>query len=596
MSFRRHTALGTALLASLLLAQQPANLAGETARDETRPLPLTEPRPSPATVAAWKDHRFGMFIHFGLYSKLGGVWQGKQIDNGYSEQIMANAPIPRDQYAALARQFNPEHFDADAVVALAKAAGMRFIVITAKHHDGFAMFDTHQSDYNIVDATPYHRDIVKELSDACKRGGLAFGVYYSTIDWHAPTGSPYIEGNSNPISDAHASFNVAQLRELLTGYGPLSEIWFDMGKPTPEQSKRFVETVHGIQPQTMVSGRVFNYEGDFTVMGDNQVPKFAIDEPWQTPASIFADTWGYRSWEKRGDASAKIHEKLLELVTVVSRGGNYILNIGPEGDGSVVPFEADVLRGMGTWVHANGEAIFGTNGHAPAASPFRNLDFGFATLGQQKLYLIVSRLPADGHLSLPGVLPPTQFGKPYLLGSDSTRTGSVGLTPEGATVDLTPLASQLSGADLPVLVLPFSGTLAVRPSTTIRPGPGKEIQLAASTADRFLNFNGRGYEDPATVYKLRWFLATPPGRYHAELHYTRPPKPARMTLVVGDQHLPVTLPAGSGPGVWSADLTLVPGPTATGHDETIEITPTEPFYKGTALPVEIHELRLTPLR
>ena len=215
-----------------------------------------------------------MFIHFGLYSELGGVWQGRNIDNGYSEQIMANAPIARDDYAALAKQFDPKRFDADAIVALARSAGMKFIVVTAKHHDGFAMFGTRQSDYNIVQATPFHRDVVKELADACARGGLKFGVYYSTIDWHAPTGSPYVEGNSNPISDAHAKFNAAQLRELLTGYGPLSEIWFDMGKPTPEQSKLFAQTVHGLQPQTMVSGRVFNYEGDFTVMGDNEVPGF----------------------------------------------------------------------------------------------------------------------------------------------------------------------------------------------------------------------------------------------------------------------------------------------------------------------------------
>ena len=126
----------------------------------------------------------------------------------------------------------------------------------------------------------------------------------------------------------------------------------------------------------MVSGRVFNYEGDFTVMGDNEVPKFAIDEPWQTPASIFGETWGYRSWQKRGDPEAKVREKVLELVTVVSRGGNYILNIGPEGDGSVVPFEADVLRGMGEWVKAHGEAVFGR-----AVRRRRRRRFGRWTLG-----------------------------------------------------------------------------------------------------------------------------------------------------------------------------------------------------------------------
>ena len=235
--------IGGRLSAAVLAAGLMTGVASgqQRAVDGTKPLPASEPRPSAATVEAWKARRFGMFIHFGLYSELGGVWHGKNIDNGYSEQIMANAPIPRDEYAALAKSFDPEKFDADAIVALAKAAGMRFMVVTAKHHDGFAMFGTKQSDFNIVDATPYGKDVVKELAEACKRAGLKFGVYYSTIDWHAPTGSAYMEGNSNPISDAHAAFNAAQLRELLTGYGPLSEIWFDMGKPTPEQSKLFAQ-------------------------------------------------------------------------------------------------------------------------------------------------------------------------------------------------------------------------------------------------------------------------------------------------------------------------------------------------------------------
>ena len=204
-------------------AQAPSHHSSVLALDQPRPLP--GPRPTQATIEQWKDRKFGMFIHFGLYSTLGGVWDGKQIDNGYSEQIMANAPIPLDKYAGLAATFNPTRFDPDAIVALAKAAGMKFIVITAKHHDGFNMFHTQQTPYNIVDATPYHKDVVKQLEEACARAGMKFGVYYSSIDWHYPGASSYIEGNSNPIPPAHEDFNVAQLKELLTNYGPLSEIW-----------------------------------------------------------------------------------------------------------------------------------------------------------------------------------------------------------------------------------------------------------------------------------------------------------------------------------------------------------------------------------
>jgi alpha-L-fucosidase len=574
---------------AILFALATAAMGQNVVHDQTKPLPLSEPRPSAATVEAWKSRRFGMFIHFGLYSELGGVWNGKKINNGYSEQIMANAPIPRDQYAALAKSFDPEKFDADAIVALAKAAGMRFIVVTAKHHDGFAMFETKQSEYNIVDATPYHRDVVKELADACARGGLKFGVYYSTIDWHAPTGSAYIDGNSNPISDAHAAFNVAQLKELLTGYGPLSEIWFDMGKPTPEQSKLFAQTVHRLQPQTMVSGRVFNYVGDFTVMGDNEVPQFAIDEPWQTPASIFADTWGYRSWERRGEVTAKVQEKILELVTVVSRGGNYILNIGPEGDGSVVPFEADVLRGVGVWLKSNGDAVFGQGSLPPAASPFRSLDFGFATVSKDKLYLFVKNVPRDGKLHLPGVNKGVTFGDAYLLAGGAGASGKVVLNEGGAEVEAGSLLQGRSVGFMPVVVVPFSGRLKVRSAAIVAATADGSLTLDAARADRFLNYNGRGYEDPATTYKLRWEIEARPGRYKVAVHYAKSEKAGVMDLIAGTERTEIQTKAGQDAGVWTGEMTLPRG------TNSLELTPKEPFFKGDKLPVKVESVQLRPL-
>ena len=559
--------------------------------DPAKPLPASQPRPAPATVRAWQARRFGMFIHFGLYSQLGGVWKGKQIDNGYSEQIMANAPIQRDQYAAIAKSFDPKKFDAEAIVALAKAAGMKFIVVTAKHHDGFAMFSTRQSDFNIVEATPYHRDVVKQLADACARGGLKFGVYYSTIDWHAPTGSPYVVGNSNPISDAHAAFNAAQLKELLTGYGPLSEIWFDMGKPTPDQSRLFAQTVHRLQPQTMVSGRVFNYQGDFTVMGDNEVPQFAIDEPWQTPASIFDETWGYRSWQKRGDVKAKTEEKILELVKVASRGGNYILNIGPEADGSVVPFEAQVLEGMGQWLKTNREAIFGVDEVPPAASPFRNLDFGYATVSQNTLYLFVHHPPKDGTLLLPGVEPGVRFGKPRVLGqaADSPSAGRVVLDQQGAALSGVTLPA---AGFLPVVAIPFTGRLSVRPASLVLPAADQTLKLTPEHADKFLNYNGQGYEAPATLYKLRWPVAAKPGRYKVSLAYTRSAKQETFELVAGSRHVVVGTERGTGSAVWSGEVRLARG---EGGTQMVELTPREPFVKGTPLPVAIESVTLTPL-
>ena len=167
---------------------------------------------------------------------------------------------------------------------------MKFIVITAKHHDGFSLFGTKLSSYNVVDGSPYRRDVIKELAAAARAEGLSFGVYYSSIDWH--WGSVPDKQNNNPIPKELADFNLGQLVELCSNYGPLSEIWFDMGNPTPEQSKRWTDAVHTLQPDTMVSGRVFNHQGDFTVMGDNAIPDHRIDEPWQTPGSVYGDTSG----------------------------------------------------------------------------------------------------------------------------------------------------------------------------------------------------------------------------------------------------------------------------------------------------------------
>ena len=567
-----------------------ASAVGQLTRSPlTKPRPRSEPRPSASTVLAWQSRRFGMFIHFGLYSELGGVWQGKPVQNGYSEQIMANAPIPRDQYAELASTFDPEKFDPDAIVALAKAAGMRYIVITAKHHDGFAMFTTKQSDFNIVQASPYHRDVVKELADACARGGLKFGVYYSTIDWHAPTGSPYIEGNSNPISDAHAAFNAAQLKELMTGYGPLSEVWFDMGKPTPEQSKLFAETVHRLQAQTMVSGRVFNYEGDFTVMGDNEVPQFAIDEPWQTPASIFSDTWGYRSWQRSEDLQAKVQEKVTELVTVVSRGGNYILNIGPMGDGSVVPFEADVLRGVGDWLHREGEAVFGSGEGLLGPCPFKTLTFGYATVAPTKLYLFLKSVPKDGRLRLPGVQEGTTFGSPYLLHAPEVHAGTVERVKGGLEVRLTPTLQEETLPPMSVVVVPFSGELRVRPENTLFPDASGTMTLTPESADTFLNYNGGGYDDPGTRYKLRWHLVPKRGMYRVTLHYAEAADEGDLDLVSATHIVLVNTRRGTQDGVWTGLMSL------KGGDQELVITPREPFLKGTKLPVAIHEVTLRPV-
>ncbi|WP_329904176.1 alpha-L-fucosidase [Porphyromonas pogonae] len=345
----------------------------------------------------WHHNKYSMFIHYGLYSRLGGVWEGKPVTSGYSEQIFSFGVHFTDWYEEVARSFAPSAWNARDIVRLAQAAGMRSIVFTSKHHDGFCMYGTHTTPYNIVEATPLKRDVMKELADACHEAGMNFGVYFSLIDWHYPPAMPVSSHNADSITPMHHRYNMDQIREILTRYGSVSELWFDMGSMSPAQSREMYALVHRLQPACKVSGRLGNDYCDFSVMADNKLPEHQLDLPWQAAASIFSETWGYRSWQKRGNPEDKIREKLHDLVTVVARGGNYLLNIGPKGDGSVVPFEKQVLEGMGSWIKKYEFAIYGTE-----ANPYNKVfDWGEITRHGNKIYLFVRPQSMGATITLP---------------------------------------------------------------------------------------------------------------------------------------------------------------------------------------------------
>lgn len=318
-----------------------------------------------ARLAWFHEAKYGLFIHWGLYAVPAGTWNGQRVP-GLGEWIMNRARIPVREYEQLAPQFNPVKFKARDWVQLAKDAGMKYIVITSKHHDGFALYDSKVSSFDVVDATPFKRDILKELADACAKQGMRLGFYYSQAqDWHDPNGAgntwdfgpdekkdfdKYLRGKAEP-----------QVRELLTGYGPVALLWFDTPRMmTPERAQRFTDLVRAQQPNTLIDGRL-GVAGDYVTTGDNVIPPDVQSDAWEVPATI-NHTWGYKTYDLDWKSPGMITFK---LVDIVSKGGNYLLNVGPMADGVIPQPSQATLRAAGEWLKVNGEAVYGAG-----ATPF----------------------------------------------------------------------------------------------------------------------------------------------------------------------------------------------------------------------------------
>ena len=397
----------------------------------------------------FRDARFGMFIHWGPYSALGGEYHGKPV-GWIAEWIQHTARIPMKEYSDDARSFKPVKFDAHEWVSIARNAGMKYIAITSKHHDGFCMWDTHLTDYNIVHWGGFGRDPIAELSKECRKQGLRFGIYYSVRDWHHPdwalryahlnkpnsgwgyAASPWTkehvaqcgcpscrkdmpitpEMDTRPIESAdmnrYLDYMKGQLTEIITQYHP-SLMWFDaqdIQDPKLGRVQEMVDTMRKLDPSLIINDRV---GPDNTMWGDygvneGSVPGSGSAREWETCMTL-NNTWGYSRFDQHWKPAAEL---LHTLVETTSKNGNFLLNVGPDGEGVIPAGSVEKLKEVGQWMAVNHESIYGCQSYGVSEPKW-----GRMTSKGKSIYLHVFFVPEEGRLTL--AKPPGWDGKAFML-------------------------------------------------------------------------------------------------------------------------------------------------------------------------------------
>jgi alpha-L-fucosidase len=433
-------------------------------------------------MAWWREARFGMFIHWGLYAIPAGTWQGKTY-GGASEWLLNSARVPPAEWLPLIKQFNPTEFNARAWVRLAKRAGMKYIVITSKHHEGFALWPSRQGDFDVAN-TPFRRDILRELANACRAEGIRLGFYHSILDWTHPDYQPRREWDTRPLPppdyERYVQRMKAQLRELLTEYGDVAVVWFD-GEWEPtwthERGKDLYEFVRQLQPRTIINNRVdvgrqgmsgfsaAEFRGDFGTP-EQEIPAGGIPNVDWESCMTMNDSWGYHAGDQNWKSTSQLLRNLLECA---SKGGNYLLNVGPDARGRIPEPSERRLTEMGEWLRRNGESVYGTS-----AGPFtRALPWGLVTRKNLRLYLAITD-PRATELQLPGLQNrPLQV---HWLGRPGVPL-PVRSAADGPAVSL----GRAAGPGMPVVVMDFAEPPRVE-RVLPRPAADGCLELAAEDA------------------------------------------------------------------------------------------------------------------
>lgn len=431
----------------ILLAGQYANAQHKntTAKDNDN-----------SKMAWWKDAKFGMFIHWGVYSVPAGIYNGKQYP-GIGEWIMNHAKIPVSTYKAYAKDFNPTAYDPIGWVKMAKAAGMKYIVITSKHHEGFSLFDSKVTDWDVVNSSPYGKDLLKPLVEACRKEGIKIGFYYSQAqDWVHPGGAAsggHWDKAQDGDFDAYLDkIAIPQVKEILTNYGGLDILWFDTPQNmTKARVAKFQEILKDY-PKLIINNRLGDGEPGDTETPEQFVPATGFPGLNWESCMTMNDTWGYKST----DTNWKTPKVLIrQLIDVVSKGGNMLLNVGPTSTGIIPQASVDRLAAIGKWLNVNKESIYGTR-----ASPFTYLSYGKATRKGQKIYINLFDYPKNGQLKIPME---NKITKAYFLAKPSQKIGIKNVSGE----TILGLSKQNEDPISTVIVIEFFGEPKVKPYPTV---------------------------------------------------------------------------------------------------------------------------------